>query len=215
MNSKFLWGIVGVLVIAGIAIYIFISPNLGKHSINLDETQNEVLAAIEENKKYVQETTEFFERNGGEGEIGFFNPSHEEEESHKSDPKEDVIKYFITGLIKNDIDIFLSSFYPDSISKDLFKHENPDKFAVTKEIMKKISRNGEITAIDYKVNKGFMDQETSTITLTITYSDKQRSDITLELMTVEDIHHEGEIHQIYVISNSVWDMINQIELDTL
>lgn len=213
MSSKLIWSLVGGLIIVGISLYIFISPTLGKHSLDLEETQNEVLAEIEKNNSYVQETTEFIEKNGGEAEIGFFNPTHEEEESHDSDPKEEVVKYFITGLLKNDIDIFLSSFYPDSISKDLFKSDNPDKFSVTEDIIKEISRNKTIKALDYRVNKGFMDQETNTITLTITYKDNQKADINLELMTVEDIHDE-EVHQMYVITNSVWDMIDQIKNST-
>ncbi|MEK3993069.1 hypothetical protein [Robertmurraya sp. FSL R5-0851] len=213
MNSKLIWSLVIIFIIAGVSVYLFISPSLGKQSIDLVEAKSEVLTEVEEYKEYANNTTEWIEKNGVEAEIGFFTPS-EEDHNHHSDPKEDVIKYFIAGLLDNNIDIFLSSFYPDSISKDLFEHKNPDKFAVTEEIMQRLSRKGTLKAVDYKVNKGFMDQETNSITLTITYRDKKKADIILELMTVEDIHHEGEVHQMYVITNSVWDMIDHIENST-
>lgn len=214
MNSKIVLGSLGGLIIIGIVLFIVFGPSLDKDTLDLEETKAEVLEEVEETKNYAEETTKWMEENGVEEEVGFFNPSHSEQQDEQSIPKEDVIKYFVAGLLDKNIDIFLSSFYPDSISKDLFKHENPDKFVVTEEIIDSISRKGTIENIEYKVNKGFMDQETNTIILTITYKDKQKADISIEIMPVEDVHSEEEVHQMYVITNSVWVMIDQIKNST-
>jgi hypothetical protein len=213
MNSKIIWGFLGAMIVIGTILFIYLGSSQGKRTLNLEETKAEVLNEVEEAENYAEETSEWMEKNGVE-EIGFFNPPHNEEPQEKSELKLEVVKYFVAGLLDNNIDIFLSSFYPESISKDLFKQKNPDKYVVAQEIIDRISRKETIENIEYKVNKGFMDRETNAFTLTIIYKDKQKADITLEVMPVEDVHSEEEVHQMYVITNSVWDMIEQIENST-
>lgn len=76
--------------------------------------------------------------------------------------------------------------------------------------MDKISRNGTLKEILYKVNKGFLNADSNTISLTIKYDDQKEATVNFDLLTLSDSHHEDEIGT-YVITTSAWDIIKQIE----
>lgn len=206
MNKKSA-ALISIMAILGASLFIYLDINSDKQRIELDATKEEVLKEIKDSKEYTEKTIQLAE--GNDQDIGYFHPEHAEHEG-KEDPKKDAIKYFIAGLLSNNTDIFLSSFYVESISQDLFKSKNPDKDAVTKEIMDKISRNGTLKEILYKVNKGFLNTDSNTISLTIKYDDQKEATVNFDLLTLSDSHHEDEIGT-YVITTSTWDIIKQIE----
>lgn len=205
--------VIGIsLIFVGLVVYVIFGPELGKKEMALVATKNEVLSEVNQTKEYVNKTAKWMEETGEETDIGYFNPPDEHKENE--DPKVDVLKYFITGLIANDMDIFLSSFNPESISRDLFQSDVEDKTKVAEEIMNRISRDGQINDVQYKVEKGgFKTGEKNKLAVTITYKDEQSANFKLDILPMGDSHHDDK-DSIYVISTSAWELIEQIEKST-
>lgn len=195
-------------------LYLIWGPQSGKEEeLDLEAITNEVLVELKANEDYVKKTAEYMGEENGE--IAYFYP-HEDAVNHgnKKEKKKDVVKYFIAGLLTNDIDIFLSSFYPETISRDLFASDNPDKDAVAQEIMGKITRADQLQKVEYGERKGLLKQDSNTITLIFTYIDGKKAEIRVDTLPLVDAHHEGEEDAIYVITSSAWDMISDIEKST-
>lgn len=194
--------------------YLIWGPERGKEEeLDLNSITDEVRAEIKANEEYAKKASEYM---GDEnGEIAYFYPP-EDAVNHgtKKEKKKDVVKYFIAGLIANDVDIFISSFYPETISRDLFAKDNPDKDAVAKEIMDKITRSGQLQKVEYGERKGALKQDSNTITLIFTYKDGKKSDTRIDILPLVDAHHEGDKDAIYVITSSAWEIIDQIEKST-
>ncbi|WP_158587591.1 hypothetical protein [Neobacillus notoginsengisoli] len=191
--------------------YIVFGPELGKQELAIAETKQEVLNEIKSSKDYAEKTAGWMGIEGAETDIGYFNPPEEKE---SKDARLDVLKYFITGLLANDMDIFLSSFNPETISKDLFQSEISDKTEVAKEMMNRISRNGQITDVNYRVEKGSLKtNERNKLSVTFTYSDKKKAKIKLDIIPFSDAHHDDK-ESIFVITTSTWDLIKDIEKST-
>lgn len=207
-----------VIILLALAVVILscilflISRNSEENSLSLEETRNEVLKEVQEAKAYVEETAEWSGTLEDTGEIGFYNPP-EDSEHQDSDPKLEAVKFFVAGLIDKNSDIFLSSFHPESISADLFKSDNPDKLKVSEEIIIDISRSNTIKDIKYHINKGFLNQQGNTVTMTFTYTDNKKATFDIELSSVND-SHQGHDHSIYVITTSVWTIIEEIKKST-
>lgn len=202
-----------IVILLAIVFYLIWAPESGKkEDISLNTAKDDVLDEIQESREYVNDTAEWMEESEGDGDIAFFNPPSERKKV--VDSKRNVVKYFIAGLMANDVDIFLSSFHPEFISKDLFKSETPDKIKVAKEIMDRISRSGQLKEIQYGKRKGILNAETNTLTLYLSYKDDKKAEILLDIISLSDAHHEGKGEGIYVITTSVWEIIRQIENST-
>lgn len=202
-----------IVILLSLVFYLIWAPQSGeKEDIVLNTAKEDVLDEIQESKEYVNDTVEWMEESEGDGDLAFFNPPSE----HKGDvdPKGNVVKYFIAGLMANDVDIFLSSFHPESISKDLFKSKNPDKVKVAEEIMDRISRAGQLKEIQYGKRKGILNTETNTLTLYLSYKDDKKAEILLDIISLSDAHHEGKGEGIYVITTSAWEIVRQIKNST-
>lgn len=210
MNKKLI--IVGSIIFLGLVTYVILGPEFGKKELTLGTTKNEVLNEVNKGKDYADKTSKWLRENSDDSDIGFLNPP--EEEKKNADPKLYVLKYFIAGLLANDMDIFLSSFYPESISKDIFMKEAEDTTQVAKEIMNRISRNGQIIEVKYKIEKGKLNSKgKNRLLVTLTYKDKKKANVILDILPLNDAHHEHK-ESIYVISTSAWKIIEQIEEST-
>ncbi|MEI2356260.1 hypothetical protein [Mesobacillus zeae] len=197
---------ISILILTGLIFYVIVGPELGKQGLDLNETKSKVLSDVKAQKEYVNKTAKWMEEEG-EQDIGYFHPPLDDSKS--IDQRKDVLNYFVTGLLENDLDIFLSSFNPESISKDLFKSNVQDKVLVAEDIMERISRKNQIEDIKYKIKKGKINTEFNKISVTITYKDKEKAAFILDIKPVIDSHHEGE--SVYVITTSVWNIIEKIE----
>jgi hypothetical protein len=174
-------------------------------TMDLESTKESVRKEIEELEGYVENTTEW----AGEdlGEIGYLTPK--KDNAPKAEPIEDVLKYFLAGIVDHDIDIFLSSFHPESISKDLFKIDISDKRQVAADMIKEISRNDTLSSVQYAGKKGVFNTPTNEMEVSFIYEDKLTVKVDITVTPVGDSHHEEE--KLYVITTSVWDIINQIK----
>ncbi|MDE3841029.1 hypothetical protein C0966_17335 (plasmid) [Bacillus methanolicus] len=212
MIKKTVSVIVTLFVLFGLLIYLIIAPEKeNKEIIELKSTKEEVLTEINKTKEYVKKTSEWMEADTGESDIGYYNPPHDENSNR--DQKKDVVKYFIAGLMTNDVDIFLSSFYPQTISEDLFKSKVQDKTKVAEDIMNQITRSGRLKEIQYADRKGIFNSKTDKLSLTFIYNDNKQAKVTLHVLPVQDSHHEHE-ENIFVITTSAWLIIEQIENST-
>jgi hypothetical protein len=200
---------IGIITFGVMLVYLNWETALGKQQLDLELTKNEVLSEIHEAKEYVNKTANWMGTEE-DTEIGYFHPPEEDE--HRGDTKQNVLKYFIVGLLEDDLDIFLSSFYPESISKDLYQSTEPDKEKVARQIMARISRNGQIADIHYDISKGSFNSNANEIDILITYEDEKKAGIILDITGLADAHHPEE--KIYVIQSSAWDIINDIEKST-
>lgn len=212
MNKRNIFISLFTILLLAIIFYLIWAPESGeKKMIELESTKEEVLKEVQAANEYAKKTAEWGEVNGGD--VSYFNPPVE----HNSDrdPKEDIVKYFLAGLYANDVDIFLSSFFPETISRDLFKSKNPNKDEVTREIMTKITRNGKLDSIEYGIRKGAWNQDSNTLTLDITYKDGKEAKIVIDTVPLTDSHgdHEND-HSIFYITTSAWEIVRQIESST-
>lgn len=123
-------------------------------------------------------------------------------------PKFEPLKYFIVGVLENNVDIFLSGFYPQTISKDLFKSKEQDKAKVSQDLMNDISRNGTIVKVKYKENKGYFNSETNSLTLMLIYEDHSRAEVNLEVLPLTNGSN------IYTIKTSSKEIIEQTKNHT-
>lgn len=131
--------------------------------------------------------------------------------SHSSgerNPKIEPLNYFIAGVMEGNVDIFLSSFYPQTISTDLFLRKVNDKSKVTEEIMNNINRNGTLSEVKYKENRGYFNSETNSMTLFLKYKDQSKAEVILEIVPLTSTS------KVYTIKTSSRDIINQIKRRT-
>lgn len=214
MTKRNIFIALSTIALLVLILYLIWGPELGKEEeLDLDAITNEVLVELKANEDYVKKTAEYMGEENGE--IAYFYPPEDAgNHGNKKEKKKDVVKYFIAGLLTNDIDIFLSSFYPETISRDLFASDNPDKDAVAQEIMGKITRADQLQKVEYGERKGLLKQDSNTITLIFTYIDGKKAEIRVDTLPLVDAHHEGEEDAIYVITSSAWDMISDIEKST-
>lgn len=204
---KRILSIMALIILLFVIILLMFYPNLQKpKEFDLASAKDEVLNEIKTNKEYQQKVSKW---NTTEEDSGYLNLP--EKNVSNKDPKLDVLKYFLTGIQTNDVDIFLSSFYPQSISEDLFKvkTDSIDKTEVVKEIMKRISKDGKLVNVKYIDEKGALGSSTNKITLILQYKDKTEVKVKISAILLGDKHHKE--NKVYVINTSAWDIIKQIE----
>jgi hypothetical protein len=126
--------------------------------------------------------------------------------------KKGVIEFLFASIVLNDPNLFVQSFQPEVISKDLFKVENTDKVEVAKNLMKKISRNGKLIKVGYENKLGVFNMETQEANIILVYEDGVQVKIPIQFQLSETHHHKDD--QIYSIKTSVWEIIDRIEKST-
>lgn len=199
-------GITGVLFLV---FWIFLYDNQPKEMLPVDKTKEEVLANIENAKEDYEKTTDWIQSMNEDVEIGYISPNEPTDSTKNFDPKKDLVNYFIAGITAKDADIFVSCYEVETISQDLFSVEEPDKRKVLEDIINRISRDGKLKEVVYEKKKGAFGTPTNEIQLTLIYEDDKAVDITFQTKAYKDNHHSNE--SIYVITTSVWDIVQQIE----
>lgn len=142
-------------------------------------------------------------------EIGYLPYSYEEI-MKKYQTKEGLVEYFAASLFLNDQDLFLQSFTPEVISKDLFSEKEENKYKVIESFINTIRRNNTLTGVGYKTKSNLIgEQDDNKIMLVLKYGDRT-VETEIELKKLND-YHDTDIHSIYVINTSVKDIIRSIE----
>ncbi|WP_391709088.1 hypothetical protein [Streptomyces virginiae] len=177
--------------------------------MDLKATQEQVAAQIESDNEYTEKTIEWATEQKENLDVGFIEP-HTEKVNDVS-PQRDVVNYFITGILKQDVELFMSTFQTETISSDLFKVEETDKQKVAQDIINRISKNNSIKGVNFKEKKGVFGGETNEVKLEFQYKDGKSSLVTLSLESIEEAHSDHAHDDILVITTSSWDIIKQIE----
>lgn len=190
-------------------VYFIFLPSQKEAPMDLKATQEQVAAQIESDNEYTEKTIEWATEQKENLDVGFIEP-HTEKVNDVS-PQRDVVNYFITGILKQDVELFMSTFQTETISSDLFKVEETDKQKVAQDIINRISKNNSIKGVNFKEKKGVFGGETNEVKLEFQYKDGKSSLVTLSLESIEEAHSDHAHDDILVITTSSWDIIKQIE----
>lgn len=206
MNTKQIIGLITVSIFIIFLLLFYIVPNQKYETLNLNETKNEVKKELEKTESYYQSTSEWMDAAEKAEDIGYLNPGHKGGENTSF--YKDLVNYFVVGLLEKDTNIFLSTFAPETISRDVFKSSETDKEKVVQQMISKISRQDTIQNIRYAENKGAFNKSTDKITLKLSYSDGKRAKCTISVIKGGDKHRT---QSYYLITTSIWSIIEQIE----
>ncbi|KZE68002.1 hypothetical protein AWM68_17680 [Fictibacillus phosphorivorans] len=213
MNKRVI--ILSLLMSGLLGVYFYFTVSADKHveKIDIKSTKENVLNEIVQAREYSESTSKWMDSNEELNDSGYFNPVHAHNENEEEDTKREAINYFLTGILQNEVNIFMSAFHVQSISEDLFIKEEQDKEKVVEDIIKSISREGRIKDIHYENVKGLHNSNTNEANLTLVYEDNKKAIINLKFQELKDSHTEHE-KGVQVITTSTWDMIEQIENST-
>ncbi|MEM5014027.1 hypothetical protein ABER75_11575 [Niallia taxi] len=209
-KKSFLIMIGSTLTLLFVVYFIFL-PSQKEAPMDLKATQEQVAAQIESDNEYTEKTIEWATEQKEDLDVGFIEP-HTEKVNDVS-PQRDVVNYFITGILKQDVELFMSTFQTETISSDLFKVEETDKQKVAQDIINRISKNNSIKGVNFKEKKGVFGGETNEVKLEFQYKDGKSSPVTLSLESIEEAHSDHAHDDILVITTSSWDIIKQIEIE--
>jgi hypothetical protein len=129
------------------------------------------------------------------------------------DLKKYTMDLFLTGLMKQDSNIFAYSYEPGSLSKDLFEDKDTDKSKVLHNFMNHITRDNKLTKVTYFIPKGSLATEKDEIDLHLYYQDKKEAKMKLSLKVVTDEHNKMK-YENYLITTSVIELGKTIEEQT-
>ncbi|MCM3216732.1 hypothetical protein M3612_19795 [Niallia taxi] len=206
--KSFLMMIGGTLALLCILYLVFL-PSNKIAPMDLKETQEQVAAQLEADKEYTEKTIEWATEQKEDLDVGFIEP-HTEKVNDVS-PQRDVVNYFITGILNQDVELFMSTFQTETISSDLFKVEETEKQKVALDIINRISKNNSIKGVNFKEKKGVFGGETNEVELEFQFKDGKSRSVTLSLESIEEAHSDHAHDEILVITTSSWDIIKQIE----
>ncbi|NRD81028.1 hypothetical protein HPT25_27295 [Bacillus sp. BRMEA1] len=191
MNKKHIIILSTFIMAIGILAFYFVQPKENVETINLNKTKEEVLKQI-------------------------ISTSHTSDagvksknETNQQSLKKEVAEKLILGLYIPNVDLFLSSFAPKIISKDLFSKKEIDKTVVANEMMDKITRNGKIARVKFINLKGYFNRDTDKFALIIRYKDNKQVKITLQTTELEISNKNAR--KTFVIKTSAWEIIRKIE----
>jgi len=201
-----------ILVTTVILLILFAVTNFTQKEIILaNDIKEEVLAEMEKYKEYEERTLAWAEEQVGMHtehlDIGYLSPP-DEKNSGGGDPKLMPIKYLIAGVSANNINIFLSSFHPETVMLDLENIQFSEGIQTLEEIMEQISRDKRLEGIHIEEVKGIFNAPTNEIDLTLIYTDDVEVTIRVELASFKDEHVN---ENFYVITTSMWEIIEQIK----
>lgn len=190
-------------------VYFIFLPANKEAPMDLKATQEQVAAQLEADNEYTEKTIEWATEQKEDIDVGFIEP-HTEKVNDVS-PQRDVVNYFITGILNQDVELFMSTFQTETISSDLFKVEETDKQKVAQDIINRISKNNSIKGVNFKAKKGVFGGETNEVKLEFQYKDGKSRLVNLSLESIEEAHSDHAHDDILVITTSSWDIIKQIE----
>lgn len=210
MKKHYIWIISISIITICIALYINVSSSQKLTPVDLKDMQNNVAKEVSFNKEYQEKTMEWAEKNAKgdmELDLGFYEPNEHSDVS----PQRNVINYFMTGLLQDNIDYFTSAFDIEVLSQDLFQSKEEDKELVVKEIINRISRNGSIEGLKIKEAKEGIGPNSNRVLLELKYSDGLSKRIEIRISPSEYAHSEEHHHSTYSIVTSAWEIVKQIE----
>lgn len=202
--------ILSCLSLMTITVVIFLLVYLGRdHAEELPinkESQNEILQEIkkvEAQEEIVRKWVNTSDYDGG------FVDHPDEEILAKYKNKKGVVEYLFATVLMDNPELFIQAFNTETISKDLFKDDEIDKKIVAQRMMDRISRNKTLVGVGYTPLKGSFGAEKDESKVILRYKDDL--EVSLELSFVKGGTAHAEDDEIYSVSTSAWDMIDQIE----
>jgi hypothetical protein len=197
-----------ILFVSIIVYVVWSSYDMPSASSFSKDNTKQVVKDVEKLKKIEEESYERIQMMTSD-DIGYLPYSYEEI-MKKYQTKKGLIEYFAASLFLDNRDLFLQSFAPEVISKDLFSEKEENKYKVIGTFMDAIRHNNTLTEVGYKTKSNMLGgQEDNKITLVLKYGDRS-VEIEVELKTMKD-YHGTDFHSIYVINTSVKDIIRSIE----
>lgn len=127
----------------------------------------------------------------------------------KNQDVEYVTNLFFAAAALNDVELFSSVFEFEQYNTDLFAYDNSDKYEVSLEMMKRITRDNTLENFKITSVKKHRLEPIFTINILLFYENENVKSIALELISKGTSHEYGD--SIFFIKNSVWKIIKQIE----
>ncbi|WP_209124399.1 hypothetical protein [Alkalihalobacillus sp. BA299] len=193
-----------LLLLSFIGYFVYVVFIDNGEPINLDQSAQQVLEDVEMVKKQ-QKVYKWVASK--EIEEGYLDEHIHDIVERQRDPQ-NVIQFMFGTIILEEPELFVQTFETETISKDLFKVDNPDKLKVAANLMNQISRNGKLSRVGVINVRGSINQEV-TVRIALEYSDGMEIKVPVKMKLYGDAH--GEDHEIYYITSSVWDIIEEIE----
>lgn len=122
--------------------------------------------------------------------------------------KEGAVKYLFASIFMNDPELFLHAFDTETISKNLFINDNPNKLTVIEDFIKEISRDGKLENIGFLQHKGVFGVKTEEASVVLYYNDGAKVTVPLTFIKRGTQHHEND--ETYFITTSVYEIIQTI-----
>lgn len=191
-----------LILFAGYFIFTILLDN--GEAINLNQSTQQVLEDVEKIRKQ-QDVYKWVPAK--KIEEGYLEAHIDDIEERYRDPQ-NVIRFMFGTIILKDADLFMQTFETETISKDLFAVDNPDKMEVAADLINQISRDGKLDRVGVINVRGNIGQEI-TVRIALGYSDGIEVRVPIEMKLYGDIH--GEEDPVYYINSSVWDIIEKIE----
>ncbi|WP_066418237.1 hypothetical protein [Sutcliffiella cohnii] len=190
------------LTIIGYITYTMLVDN--GEAIDLEQSASQVLEDVERVKNQETAYTWLETKNMSDG----YLETHLSDMTQRQRIPENVIQFLFGTILVDDPELFVQAFDTETISKDLFAIDNPDKLEVASDIMNRISRDSKLERVGIINTKGSVGQEV-TVRIAISYSDGLEIKFPITMRLQRNSH--GEDNSIYFISSSVWDLIKVIE----
>ncbi|MGG6447731.1 hypothetical protein [Pseudobacillus badius] len=205
-----------LIVLGMVASFVFVKKTdffVKGESLHLQQSGKELVELMERIEKEPSPTVKWLEiREGREPGTRLEGLGAANREYMTDIPKVDspakTIQYTFATVIFKKKELFRPNFLPDQLFKDLYKKEksNTDEEQVLNSIMNKISRNNKLKDVEL-VNVKETDID-ATAKVFLIYKDKKRVKLNLELYKTYD--EEFKAYQ-YRITNSLWDIISEVE----
>lgn len=191
-----------ICLIVFLSWYVFFNNQSKLKTLDKETTVTEVQNDLRTIKKQEEEILKWVP----DAEIGHIKGESEDKYSNH----EGLVKYLFAALKLKDENMFLEVFVPETISKDLFKEENPDKASVVKGWIQEMTRDGQLDNIGYAVKKGSFGSDLNEMVLYFMFTDGVQVAVPIELE--ESVHYHGEKEErMVMISNSIYSILDELK----
>lgn len=203
MKKYIIIGCSGLLILVIGLILVYESEEL----LSIDKsTQNDIMKEIENIE--AQEATINKWVNAEDIEGNFVEHPNEEVLARYKE-KKGVVEFLFATVLMENTELFVQAFDTETISKDLFKDDEPNKELVAKRLMSRISRDDTLSEVKYTPLTGAFGTEEDESKVTLYYEDGRKVSMMLSFVKGGTAHSDDD--EIYSVKTSAWDMINNIE----
>ncbi|MDC3424267.1 hypothetical protein NC797_07065 [Aquibacillus sp. 3ASR75-11] len=189
-------------------VYFLVWLQINKNDteiLNIDNAQKDIINDITKVQALEQEVYKWV--NMEEMDAGILE-AQDNELLQRYREKQGVVEFLFASILMDNPDLFIQSFEPEVISKDLFKIDTFNKSEVAEMFISKISRNGKLEQVGYENSKGILGAKSDKAEVRLRYSDGIEVTLSLTFEKSGSIHQDGG--EIYSISTSVWEIIDSI-----